>query len=83
MCRAEGGMLQAAPTMEVMVRTPEELEVRAGCLAVCQQGRSSGDLRAGWHYMSFLLQKINVVERIEDARQKESISGFSIKIVQA
>lgn len=69
--------------MEVMVRTPEELEVKGGCMAVCQQGRSTGDLRAGWQCMSFLLQKINVVERIEEAKQKESISGFSIKIVQA
>jgi hypothetical protein len=76
-------MLQAAPTMEVMVRTPDELEVKAGCLAVCQQGRSTGDLGVGWHCMNFLLRKINVMERIEEAKQKESISGFSIKIVQA
>lgn len=66
-----------------MVPTPEELEGKAGCMAVCQQGGPTEDLRAGWRDMSFLLQKINVVERMEEDRQTEGISGLSIKTVQA
>lgn len=73
-------VLQATPTMEVMVWKLEEPKSKApGCLPVSRVGLGETYELGG--IMSFLLQKINAVERIGEDRDHSR--ALSIKIVQA